>query len=259
MWVVPPAGPADPLAELERLRRPTGPWLHVLDAAPADARQLGWMLAQDGVVVRILRGHCLRGTYGLLDETAAALQLPGDPVEDWASLAALLTDMSWLPGAGHVLVVSRAALLLAAEPLSEVDGLVDAVRDVARGRAEEGDPVPFHVVLQDDAVGLSALRARLDAVGARYDVLAGWDAEEPVAEAGVGTRSSYEPGDPALDAADRAVMEVVSTVDGVVGLGRCWEVRAGSGSAPVRTYVPVVRSTVDSTALAGAPDRKSVV
>jgi len=34
--------------------------------------------------------------------------LPGDPAEDWAGLAALLTDLSWLPGPGHVLVVTRA-------------------------------------------------------------------------------------------------------------------------------------------------------
>ena len=100
MRVVPSS--AGPEAELARLARPTGPWIHLLDAAPADARQLGWLLGQDGIVVRHLRGHCGRSTYGLLDEIGAALQLPGDPVEDWAGLAALLTDMSWLPGAGHV-------------------------------------------------------------------------------------------------------------------------------------------------------------
>ncbi len=75
--------PAGPEAELARLARPTGPWIHLLDAAPADARQLGWLLGQDGIVVRHLRGHCGRSTYGLLDEVGAALQLPGDPVEDW--------------------------------------------------------------------------------------------------------------------------------------------------------------------------------
>ncbi len=63
------------------------------------------------------------------------------------------------------------------------------VREVARARAEEGDPLPFHVVLQDDAVGLAALRARLDAVQARYAELAGWEASEPAAEAAPSGRS----------------------------------------------------------------------
>jgi hypothetical protein len=241
MRVVPAA---DPLADLARLRRPTGPWLHLLDGAPSDARQLGWMLGQDGVVVRILRGHCVRSRYGLFDETAASLQLPGDPVESWAALAGLLTDMGWLPGEGHVLVVSRAALLLAAEPLSELDGLIAMVREVARGRAEEGDPVPFHLVLQDDTLGLAGLRARLDTVGARYDDLTGWDAEEPVAGATLNARTSYRPGDPRLDPLDEAVAAALSTRDGVRAVRRCWEVFSGPDTAQVRVYAPVLTDFV---------------
>ncbi|HST67168.1 MAG TPA: hypothetical protein VLM05_18465, partial [Mycobacteriales bacterium] len=206
-----------PEAELARLARPTGPWIHLLDAAPADARQLGWLLGQDGVVVRLLRGHCGRSAYGLLDEIGAALQLPGDPAEDWAGLAGLLTDMAWLPGSGHVLVVTRAGLLLAAEPPASLRGLVEAVREVARARAEEGEPVPFHLVLQDDTLGLAALRARLDAVGARYAELSGWDAQEPSAASAPSARSSLSGGP--VDAVDLAAGPAASTVDGVRSLG----------------------------------------
>jgi hypothetical protein len=233
--VVPPA--AGPATELARLARPTGPWLHLLDAAPADARQLGWLLGQDGIVVRQLRGHCGRSTYGLLDEIGAALQLPGDPVGDWPSLADLLIDMAWLPGAGHVLVVTRSSLLLAAEPLGELRGLVGAVREVARARAEEGDPVPFHLVLQDDAVGVAALRARLDAVGARYAELAGWDAQEPSVGSTVAVRSVLT-GGPA-DPVDLAAGAAAAAVGGVVSVGRAWEDFRGGSSGPVRVYVPV--------------------
>jgi hypothetical protein len=235
--VVPPV--ADPEAELARLRRPTGPWLHLLDAAPADARQLGWMLGQDGVVVRILRGHCGRSTYGFLDEVGAALQLPGDPAEDWPALGALLTDMAWLPGAGHVLVVTRASLLLAAEPVRELSGLVEAVREVARGRAEEGDPVPFHVVLQDDAVGIATLRQRLGSVGAKHADLSGWDAEEPVAEVVAGRRSVFVPGTARPDEVDLAAGVAASEVDGVVSMGRAWEEFRG-GAGVVRVFAPVL-------------------
>ena len=248
MRVVP--SPAGPEAELARLARPTGPWIHLLDAAPADARQLGWLLGRDGIVVRHLRGHCGRSTYGLLDEVGAALQLPGDPVEDWAGLAALLTDLSWLPGAGHVLVVSRSSLLLAAAPAEELRGLVQAVREVARARAEEGDPVPFHLVLQDDTLGLAALRARLEAAGARYVELAGWDAEEPSAATVVSARSALSGGP--VDEVDRAAGTAVSTMDGVRELRRAWEEFRGGAGGPVRVYVPVLGGPVDPVALASA-------
>jgi hypothetical protein len=246
--VVPAA--AGPEAELARLARPSGPWLHLLDAAPADARQLGWLLGQDGVVVRQLRGHCGRTADGLFDEMGAALQLPGDPVEDWAGLAALLTDMAWLPGDGHVLVVTRASLLLAAAPVADLGGLVDAVREVARARAEEGDPVPFHVVLQDDAVGLAALRARLDAVRARYAPLAGWEASEPAAPSAPSARSALSGGP--VDEVDLAAGTAVSTVDGVRSLGRAWESFRGGGGEAVRVYVPVLAGPVDVAAVAAA-------
>ena len=242
--------PPGPEAELARLARPTGPWIHLLDAAPADARQLGWLLGQDGIVVRHLRGHCGRSTYGLLDEVGAALQLPGDPVADWPGLAALLTDMSWLPGAGHVLVVSRSSLLLAASPAGELRRLVEVVREVARARAEEGEPVPFHLVLQDDTLGLAALRARLDAAGARYAELAGWDAEEPSAATAVSARSALSGGP--VDGVDLAAGTAVSTVDGLRELRRAWEEFRGGAGGPVRVYVPVLCGPVDLVAVAGA-------
>src|SRR6266545_4017144 len=92
----------DPLAEVARLRDPAGPWLHLLWGAPSDARQFGWLLAREGLVARVLRGPCVRTTFGLYDEAAAALQFPGDLVEDWPAFRSLLGDLSWLPGPGGV-------------------------------------------------------------------------------------------------------------------------------------------------------------
>src|SRR5262249_60235311 len=123
----------DPLAEVARLHDPAGPWLHLLWGAPADARQFGWLLAGEGLAARVLRGPCVRTAFGLFDEAAAALQFPGDLVAGWSEFRGLLGDLSWLPGpgpvagsaegpatrtaraaAGHVLVITRASLLLAA-------------------------------------------------------------------------------------------------------------------------------------------------
>jgi hypothetical protein len=142
-------------------------------------------------------------------------------VEDWAGLAALLTDMSWLPGAGHVLVVSRSSLLLAAAPAGRAARAGRGGAGGRPGRAEEGEPVPFHLVLQDDTLGLAALRARLDAAGARYAELAGWDAEEPSAGIAVSARSELSGGP--VDEVDLAAGTAVSTVDGVRELRRAWE------------------------------------
>jgi hypothetical protein len=158
--------------------------------------------------------------------------------------------MSWLPGAGHVLVVSRSSLLLAASPAGELRGLVEVVREVARARAEEGEPVPFHLVLQDDTLGLAALRARLDAAGARYAELAGWDAEEPPAATAVSARSALSGGP--VDGVDLAAGTAVSTVDGLRELRRAWEEFRGGAGGPVRVYVPVLCGPVDLVAVAGA-------
>jgi hypothetical protein len=158
--------------------------------------------------------------------------------------------MSWLPGAGHVLVVSRSSLLLAAAPPEELRGLVEMVREVARARAEEGEPVPFHLVLQDDTLGLAVLRARLDAAGARYAELAGWDAQEPSAGTAASTRSALSGGP--VDEVDLAAGGAMSTVDGVRELRRAWEEFRGGAGGPVRVYVPVLGGPVDLVAVAGA-------
>ena len=234
--------PVDPMAALARLRQPTGSWLHLLAGAPADARQLGWMLSQDDVVVRFLRGHCLHSAYGLFDEAAAALQLPGDPIEDWPSFTALLTELPWLPGAGHVLVVTRAALLLAAASLTEIAGFVRSGQDVVQGRAEEGDPVPFHVILQDDTIGLATLRPRLDAVQAQYDTLTDWAAQEPVAEPVAGSRVRFGAGAVTPDDVDRAVTRAVAG-GGLIELRRSWLELRGPASDPIRVYSPVLART----------------
>ena len=124
------------------------------------------------------------------------------------------------------------------------------VREVARARAEEGEPVPFHLVLQDDTLGLAALRARLDAAGARYAELAGWDAEEPSAGTAVSARSALSGGP--VDEVDLAAGTAVSTVDGVRELRRAWEEFRGGAGGPVRVYVPVLGGPVDLVAVAGA-------
>ncbi|MBI1758483.1 MAG: hypothetical protein HYR62_04565 [Actinobacteria bacterium] len=255
----------DPLAELARLRDPAGPWLHLLWGATSDARQLGWMLAQPtesgpGLVSRVLRGQCIRTRYGLFDEVGAALQFPGDVVEGWPDLGALLADLSWLPGPGHVLVVTRAALLLAAAPRSDLAAFVTVTEDVAAARQREGAG-PLHIVFAEDAVGLAVLRARLTAVGGVCRDIPGWLPEEPSGVRSTGGRTAFvprvravdpDPADPLLagtdeideiyeiDEIDAAVVASVSGfadgTGGIIGLRRGWETYHGPVVDPVRTY-----------------------
>ena len=105
-------------------------------------------------------------------------------------------------------------------------------------------------MLQDDTLGLAALRARLDAAGARHAELAGWDAEEPSAGTAVSARSALSGGP--VDEVDLAAGTAVSTVDGVRGLRRAWEEFRGGAGGPVRVYVPVLGGPVDLVAVAGA-------
>ncbi|MGI8695554.1 MAG: barstar family protein, partial [Mycobacteriales bacterium] len=233
----------DPMAEIARLRLPAGPHVHLLDGAPADARALGWMLATVGLVTRALRGPCMRTAFGLYDEIGAAVQLPGDPVEDWADIGALLVDLSWLPADGHVLVVTDAALVLAAEPASFAAwcGMID---DVAHRRTAEldiGSPRPFHVVLQDDPSGLAGLRARLSEAAVSYDELLGWERQEPAGSpGGAGVRVSYQPGDAGLDGIDRAAGAAIGQRPDVLEVRRAVQVFRADTRTRVRVYGAVL-------------------
>jgi hypothetical protein len=257
-----PAEP-DPLAEVGRLRDPAGPWLHLLWGAPADARQFGWLLAGEGLASRVLRGPSVRTTYGLYDEAAAALQFPGDLVPDWPAFVSLLRDLSWLPGpAGQVLVLTRASLLLAAEPAVELASFVSAVVTVATERAGRREP-SLHVVLADDAVGLAVLRARLQAIPAGVRDVVGWLPEEPAVARGAGGRATFRAGSPVADACDEAVVAALreSMGDDVVEIRRAAETYHGPPSDPVRTYGVVLAdltravaaATVVGTAAAAVP------
>ncbi len=232
------------MAEIARLRAPAGPYLHLLDGAPADGRQLGWMLGEHEIISRALRGHCMRTEFALDDEIGAALQLPGDPIEDWESLAALLADLSWLPATGHALIVTRAGLLLAAEP-DAFAPFCSAIGEVGRrrnGDIDVGSPRPFHVVLQDDPAGLAVLRVRLHAAGAEFDELLGWEPLEPAGSpSAAGIRTSWDPGDWRIDDVDRAAGAAIASRADVLEVRRAQErFRAGTETT-VRFYGAVLR------------------
>ena len=241
---------SDAAAEIDRLCAPAGPWLHLLDGAPADARQLGWLLAERGAVTRLLRGQCMRTGYGLFDEFGAALQLPGDPVEDWAELAAPLAELDWLarrPGAtapadGHVLLVVAASLTLVAEP-AEFAAFCQTLSAVAQRRSAEvevGTPVPLHVVLADDSVGLAALRVRLRATGVAFREMTGWTPQEPAVVRERGARSGYVAGAPLDGELDAAAIAALAELPEVLEIRRATEVFRAAETIQTPVYGAVL-------------------
>lgn len=227
---------SDPLSAF---RTPDGPRLHLLEGAPADARQLAWTLLQQGLLTRIGRGRCMRSVFGLYDELGAALQLPGEPVEDWEALGDLLAEMSWLPAAGHVLVIVDASYLLTAEPaaIAYFAATMEQIAERRSGEVDVGAPRPFHVVLQDDAAGLAALRARL---GEAVTELTGWSPQEPAAQPSAGPRLSYTAG-PRRDALDVAAFRAVGEEEPVAEVRRAVEQWRAHDSTVTRVYGVVLQ------------------
>jgi hypothetical protein len=109
-------------------------WLWPRDIAADSVEPMhGWQQAR--FVVRTVRGRKMRNAQRLFDEFAAALQFPAYFGENCAAFDECLTDLGWLPaGAGHVLVITEPAEVLADDPADFtvlVRILADAVTDWA--------------------------------------------------------------------------------------------------------------------------------
>ncbi|WP_350006226.1 barstar family protein [Pseudarthrobacter sp. WHRI 8279] len=161
------------------LEVPTSPSFQVLvsDPGAADTLARGW--ADNGLLVRIVRGAKMRTTTAAMDEMAAALQFPYYFSENWAALDDCLSDMGWLlPAPAIVLLVRNAGQVLADEDPHQLvilaRTLADAINEyaapVALGEWWDRPAVPFHVVLQADEHGQEALVARWEAAGAQTSV-----------------------------------------------------------------------------------------
>jgi RNAse (barnase) inhibitor barstar len=85
-------------------------------------------LDEDGVVLRIVRGTKSHTRQDFFDEIAAAMQFPYYFGDNWDALNDCLTDLSWLPAAKYVLVVSNADELLSEESEDQLSKLLDILR-----------------------------------------------------------------------------------------------------------------------------------
>src|SRR5262249_40937210 len=106
----------------ERLASPAAPWVHLW--VGEDETRAARPAPAPGFVVRSLDGARCRTKRTLLDEMARVLAFPAYFGRSWDALEDCLTDLSWLPGAGYVLVVTRAERLLRRQPV-EYRTLID--------------------------------------------------------------------------------------------------------------------------------------
>lgn len=144
------------------LSEPVGPWVASFGGTPAQAYELAWKLEREGATVRVVRGNKMRNVANLFNELGAAMQFPDYFGENWAAMDECLSDLSWMPGQRYVVVVSHARELLADEDVETRRLLMKVFRKVgqswaepvARGELWDRPAIPFHVLLQADAIEL---------------------------------------------------------------------------------------------------------
>ncbi len=98
-----------------------------------------------GVVVKRIEGRRCATKDGLLSEFARALEFPSYFGQNWDAFEECLTDLSWMPAAGYLIVVTHAEQVLRGNDedyATFVDSLQAAGHEWAGMRA-----IPFHVVL----------------------------------------------------------------------------------------------------------------
>ncbi|HJW08829.1 MAG TPA: barstar family protein [Holophagaceae bacterium] len=146
------------LAEAPWIRLATSSTGSVYDALKHEAHRRG-------LALRILRGSRMRTEDALMDEFAAACQLPPYFGANWDALDECLQDLEIAAGEGVVLAVMDAEQLLADAPPEHGRILFDLLQDIAAAHAGQSRPLPFHVVLQAESNKMPALEAGLRALG----------------------------------------------------------------------------------------------
>jgi RNAse (barnase) inhibitor barstar len=139
------------MALAERLTALAPPWAHVAVLARG---QVTFPLPElpPRFVSRTLDGRRCATKGQLMDEFARAFAFPVYFGRTWDAVEDCLTDLTWLPGTGYVLLMTRAEQTLRDQP-GEYRMLIDLLESVGRawatgttGHPDRG-PVSFHSVL----------------------------------------------------------------------------------------------------------------
>lgn len=129
---------------LDHVRSTEPPWVH-LCVLPTGQASDAVVEPVPGVVVTRIEGRRCETKEGLLSEFARALEFPPYFGENWDAFEECLTDLSWMPAAAYLIVVTHAEHVLRGleeDYATFIDSLRAAGQEWAAMRA-----IPFHVVM----------------------------------------------------------------------------------------------------------------
>jgi hypothetical protein len=129
---------------VDLLRSTTPPWVLLCVLPEASAPDIA-AEPVPGAVVKRIEGRRCATKAGVLSEFARALEFPPYFGENWDAFEECLTDLSWMPAAGYLIVVTDAEQVLPdreEDYATLIDSLEAAGQEWAARRA-----TPFHVVM----------------------------------------------------------------------------------------------------------------
>lgn len=119
------------------------------------------LMAPKGSVLRYIRGERCKNEKSTLQEFAAALQFPYYFGTNWDAFDECMSDLSWLPGEGYIIVITRAEAILA-EDEKNFRILVDVLKYAADYWAKEKKQ--FKVVFNVAPYNVERMQARLETI-----------------------------------------------------------------------------------------------
>jgi hypothetical protein len=89
--------------------------LTIMESVELDNLSLQLQEQYPQAIIRRIRGHKSTTVRDFFSEIGAALQFPLCFSETWDAFTSYITDLHWLAGQAHILLISDAAALLSAE------------------------------------------------------------------------------------------------------------------------------------------------
>ena len=148
------------------LRQAEAPWIRLAASGTGPLYDaLKHEAHRRALALRVLRGSRMRTVDTLMDEFAAACQLPPYFGRNWDALDECLQDLEIAAAEGVVLLILDAELLLQDAPPEHGRILFDLLQSAAEAWGRGPHPLPFHVVLQCESGMLPTLEDGLRALG----------------------------------------------------------------------------------------------
>src|ERR1700730_6975517 len=129
---------------IDLFRSTAPPWVHLCVLPEGQAPSVG-VGSLPGYVIRCIDGRRCTTKVELLSAFARALEFPSYFGRNWDAFEECLTDLSWMPAAGFLIIVTNAERVLAASD-ADYATFLDSLRTAGREWAVTRE-TPFQTVL----------------------------------------------------------------------------------------------------------------